>query len=227
MADLMRHHIGLRELARARACIATVEAAFEIAEERGVEINLLVARAVERPHRGLRHPALVRAGRAGEHHQRRRAIALAVLLECVFPDDLGRSENARNKLAHLVARRASLAGGLRLLLARATADHLGAADQNARVDTERIADNAQNDDGADAKATTTDRKAEAATASAGIATAIFNVVALRQIIKAHSFLLSPRSNIHRRVARVHEPAVQQRVAGCDFPSLPDVFWFIY
>src|SRR4051794_27705370 len=195
MADLVRHHIGLCELAGARARVAAAEAALEIAEEGRIEINLLVGRAVERAHRGLRHAALIGARRAGEHHQRRGAVALAALLEHVLPDDLGRAEDARHELAHLVARRAGLAGGLGLLLlvSAAAADHLSAADQQARVDAERVADDAENDDGADAETTATERETKAAPAASAIAAAIFDVVALRQIIKPHSFLLSPRS----------------------------------
>src|SRR4051794_21883206 len=194
MADLVRHHIGLRELAGARARIAAAKAALEIAEEGCIEIDLLVGRAVKRAHRGLRHAALIGARRTGEHHERRRAVALAALLEHVFPDDLGRAEDARDELAHLVARRAGLAGWLGLLLlVGAAADHLGAADQEARIDAERVADDAENDDGADAQTTTTERETKATPPAAAIAAAIFDVVALRQIVKPHSFLLSPRS----------------------------------
>ena len=55
MADLVRDHIGLRELAGLAA--AAAEARLELAEERGVEIDLAVVRAIERPHRALRHAA--------------------------------------------------------------------------------------------------------------------------------------------------------------------------
>ena len=54
MADLVGDHIGLRELAVPAAGIAAAESPLEVLEERGVEINLLIVRTVERPHRGLR-----------------------------------------------------------------------------------------------------------------------------------------------------------------------------
>src|ERR1041385_445738 len=88
-------------------------------------------------------------------------------------------------------------GGL-LVVRAAAADHLGSADQEARIDAERIADDAENDDGADAEAATAHREAKSAPAAPAIAASIFNVVALRQIFKAHSFLLSPRRDIPRR-----------------------------
>ena len=117
MADLVRDHIGLRELARARSGVAAVETPLDLAEERGVEIDLVVGRAIERPHRGLRLSARIGARRAGEHHQRRRAIALPGLLEDLLPLHVGGAEDLRDELAHVVARRAGLAGGpaLRLL----------------------------------------------------------------------------------------------------------------
>ena len=51
MADLVRDHIGLRELAGLAADVAAAEAGRDLIEERGVEIDLLVGRAIERPHR--------------------------------------------------------------------------------------------------------------------------------------------------------------------------------
>src|SRR6185295_12351471 len=116
MPDLMRDHVGLRELTGARAGIAAFEAALDIAEKRCVEIDLLIARTIERPHRGLRHAALVGARRAGEHHQRRRPVALAGLFEDQLPLHVRAAENARDELAHVIARRAGLAPALRRLL---------------------------------------------------------------------------------------------------------------
>ena len=51
MADLMRDHIGLREIA------GRAEALRQLVEEFRVEIDVLVCRAVERPHRRLRGAA--------------------------------------------------------------------------------------------------------------------------------------------------------------------------
>src|ERR1041385_4688882 len=52
MTDLMRDDVSLREFAGLAG--ATAEAHLDVAEERGVEIDTLVARAVERSHRRLR-----------------------------------------------------------------------------------------------------------------------------------------------------------------------------
>ena len=68
MADLVRDHVGLRELARLAADVAAAESGRDLIEERGVEIDLLVGRAIERPHGGLRRAAALsvrsRRGRA-------------------------------------------------------------------------------------------------------------------------------------------------------------------
>src|SRR5262249_14872621 len=84
MADLMGDHVGLRELTGLAAGVAGAEASLEILKERGVEINLAVVRAVERPHRGLREPT-GRARDAGKHHERRRLVGFAVLREDLLP----------------------------------------------------------------------------------------------------------------------------------------------
>ena len=68
VTDLVGDHIGLGELTGFATGIATAEAPFEILEEACVEIDLLVNRAIERTHCGLRKPA---AGprRPGKHYQ--------------------------------------------------------------------------------------------------------------------------------------------------------------
>jgi hypothetical protein len=54
VTDLMRNHIGLRELAGLATDITTAEASLQVLEEARVEIDLLVVRTIERPHGGLR-----------------------------------------------------------------------------------------------------------------------------------------------------------------------------
>jgi len=49
MADLVRDHIGLGELAGV-AVQTTTELFLQIVEKRGDEVNALIARAIERPH---------------------------------------------------------------------------------------------------------------------------------------------------------------------------------
>ena len=56
MADLMRDHVGLRELAAFASNIAAAETSLEILKERGIEINFPIVRAIERAHGGLRKP---------------------------------------------------------------------------------------------------------------------------------------------------------------------------
>src|SRR5688572_2969052 len=55
MADLVRDHIGLRELAGLAA--AAAEAPFEVAKERRVEIDLAARWTIERTHGALRRTA--------------------------------------------------------------------------------------------------------------------------------------------------------------------------
>src|SRR5260370_8632507 len=66
MADLVGDHIRLREQARSAAGIAAAEPGLKLAEERGIEIHLLVDRPIERPHGPLRGPA-ARLARAAVH----------------------------------------------------------------------------------------------------------------------------------------------------------------
>ena len=83
VSDLVRDHIGLRELAGLAAEVA----------ERGVEINRLVDRAIERPHGALRDAAARGVGHPAIEHQHRRAISLAVLGEDFLPLQLSAAEH--------------------------------------------------------------------------------------------------------------------------------------
>ena len=105
MADLVRDHVRLGEIAR------RAEAALHVVEERGVEIDALVVGAIERPHRGLAGAA--RGARAaGVEHQARGAIARARRLEDVTPYVLGGSEDLRDELARRIGRHAFARRGL-------------------------------------------------------------------------------------------------------------------
>src|SRR5262245_23207583 len=53
MADLVRDHVGLRELTALAADLAAAETPLEILKERSAEIDIMVDRAVDRPHRAL------------------------------------------------------------------------------------------------------------------------------------------------------------------------------
>src|SRR6266581_1502133 len=97
MPDLVGNHVGLRELA-GLAVVAAAEPALQVAEERGVEIDAPIVRAIERPHGGARGAA-GRAGRAGEHHQGGRLVVPAGLTENVAPFRFGAAQHRGDELA--------------------------------------------------------------------------------------------------------------------------------
>src|SRR6185436_7377543 len=137
MADLVRDHIGLRKLARLAG--AAAEAALEIVEESGVEIDLAVVRAIERPHRALRRAA-GRTCLSREHDELRRTVGLALLGEDVLPLHLGAAENPSYEFSGLVGRRSGAARLLlrlpiRLLIAALVAahDNVCTVDQQPRI----------------------------------------------------------------------------------------------
>src|SRR5262249_25634521 len=111
-----------------------------ILKERGVEIDLLIDRAVERPHGGLGEAAR-RLRSAGEHDKKRGPVGLAGVREDLRPLGLRTSQHGRDKLAHLVAWGLCLrvlGSGLRLLGRWSQArKHLGASYQVKRIDAER------------------------------------------------------------------------------------------
>jgi ATP/maltotriose-dependent transcriptional regulator MalT len=108
VTDLVRDHIGLRELAGLAADIAAAKPRLDILEERRVEIDLLVSRTIERAHRALRGAAALGVGAAAVEHEHRRTIVPAFLGKNVFPLRLGAAEHAADEPAHLVAWRAGL-----------------------------------------------------------------------------------------------------------------------
>ena len=100
MADFVRDHVGFGELAGLAA--AAVKAHLHVAEERRVEIDALVARAVERTHRRLREAAAALLAAAIEP-QRRRSVFLAADAEDLAPDIFGIAEHGGDELAGLSA----------------------------------------------------------------------------------------------------------------------------
>src|SRR6266581_9710140 len=85
---------------------SAAEAPRDLVEERGVEIDLLVGRAIERPHGALCGAAASGLRHAAVEHQHRRAIALAVRGEDALPRQLGAAEHPAHEAAHVVRRRA-------------------------------------------------------------------------------------------------------------------------
>ena len=68
----------------------------------------------------------------------------------------------------------------------AAVHHLGAADEDARIDAERPADQAEHDDCSDAEAAAPDRNTDAATAETAVVTStVFDVVAAAEIVPTH------------------------------------------
>ena len=188
----MRDDVGRRELAGAAR--AAAKARLDLAEETGVEEYLLVRRAVERPHRRLRHAAAAAIGGVAKQHDARPGVILSAGLEDLAPAVVDLAENAGDHAADFVLRRAGL-GRPRLaigLVGRrlvAAGEDFGAADQDARIDAEGIADQAEHDDGADAEPAAAHRQAKTAAAAAHSAAAVvatvIDVVAAAEIIVTH------------------------------------------
>ena len=189
MADLVGDNIGLRELA------GRLEAARQLVEEAEVEIDPLVGRTIERPHRRLADAALGARGVA-EQDQLGIAILAAHPLEDLVPDILGALQHARDELGLGVAggrgraRRAAGRGrGWRRRVTRGAAPAAGnIAQDGARIGAH---DHRDDDEGHQAEAALEQAaaasahrngKAAAATqstaADAAVAAAVLDVAAL-------------------------------------------------
>src|SRR5580700_8078594 len=185
----------------------------DFAEEPGVEKNGFVRRTVEWPHRRLRHAAAAAIGGVAKQHDARPRIGLACGLEDFAPAIVDLAENSGDHAAHLVGGRALLhrsgtAIGLKgRCLTAAAGKNLRAADQDARIDAEGVADQTEHDDGADAEPTAAaDRQAETAAAqpAAAVIAAVLDVVAAAKIIVTHgpisSFHFAPAASCPARRA---------------------------
>jgi hypothetical protein len=96
MADLVGDHISAGELA------GRAEALGEILEEGAVEIDALVPRAIEGPHRGAGHSAR-RFHAAAEEHEPRGLVLAAHIAEELGPGVFGVAQHSRHELLGLVA----------------------------------------------------------------------------------------------------------------------------
>src|SRR3984957_10978441 len=143
MADLMGYDIEIGEFAAAAVLV------FHIAKEGCVEINLLVDRAVERPHRRL-CAAAPGARRPVVDDERRRLVLDTRLRRQHFrPDCLRAADDLGEKSAHRIVwigRRACRRRGALL----PDANHFGPAHEHLRRDAGEITDGENDDDGADA-----------------------------------------------------------------------------
>src|SRR3954469_6303488 len=166
MAGLMGDDVGGGEVTGGLAG-AAAKTRLDLAEETGVEEDGPVGRTIERSHRRLRPAAAPAIGDVAEQHDLRTGKGLARGLEDLAPAVVDLAEDAGDHAAHLVGRRAALGrGGLAIgLVGRrlaAAGEDLGAADQDARIDAEGVADQAEHDDGADAEPAAAHGEAEPA-----------------------------------------------------------------
>ena len=158
VADLVGDHVGVGEIAAAAVF------RLHVAEERQVEIDLLVERAIERPHRRL-GAAAAGLGRAVVEHQRRRLVAHAGLRrQRVRPHRLGLAQDMADEQLQLVVDAGR--GGLALRRRRAhVGDDFRAADQHARIDAGEVADDGEDQDRPEPEAARAAEPAKAAAAA--------------------------------------------------------------
>src|SRR5262249_38645726 len=143
--------------------------------------------------------------RAAIENEDRRTISFAVLGEDLLPLQFGAAEHLAHEAAHIIVGSAGAPRrGRRLHLRLAgTGQDLGAADEQARIDAERPADEAERHDRADAQSAAPARQAETASAAtkAALFASILDVAAFRQIVQAHRFASLPATG-HTAAAAV-------------------------
>src|SRR5258706_15449156 len=108
MSGFMGDDIGGGEFARfARTA---VKPRLALTEEPGIEKDLLVRRAIERPHRRLRHAAAPAIGGVAKQYDARTGIGLTAGLEDFAPAVVDLAEDTGDHATHLVGRRTGLGG---------------------------------------------------------------------------------------------------------------------
>ena len=190
VADLVRDHVGLREIAR------RVEAALQVVEEREVDVEPLVIGTIERSHRRLADPA-PGSRAAGVEHEPGRAVARARRLEDIAPHVLGAAEDLRDELPHRIRGHAFARRGLVGAWRRGL---LHGVEHLARIEAEEGRDD-RDDHAADAQA-----------AAEADAAPVLDVAARPLAAKVHARLTGmgrPSSPAMRRRARYH--------GGLEFP----------
>src|SRR5215469_6601251 len=191
MTDLVGNDIGFRELA-GLAVRAATKFILKIVKERSIKINALIARAIKRPHGRPRKGTGGWFG-AGEEPQLRRMIGTPIGGEDFGPNILRAAQHRGYELTDLVVWRDGVDIGRRATLLRglsATGENLCATDEDAWIDTERPADQAENDDHADPETATAAGYAQAATTRGASLAVILDVATLAQILPTHISLPS-------------------------------------
>src|SRR6516162_6851252 len=191
MADFVGNDIGFRELA-GLAVRAATKFILKVVKERSIKINALIARAIKLPHGRPRKGTGCWFG-AGEEPQLWRMIGTPIGGEDFGPNILRTTQHRGYESTGLVIWCAGVDLGRWASLLRSfstTGEDLCAANEHAWIDTERPADQAENDDHADAETATAARYAEAATARRARLAVILEIGTLPQILPAHISLPS-------------------------------------
>src|SRR5215472_8314981 len=186
MADFVCNDIGFREFAGV-AVRAAAEFVLQVIEKRGIEVNALIARAIKWPHSRPGKGAGRRFG-AGEEAQLWRMIGPPTGGEDFRPNILRVAQHRGYEFTGRVVWGAGVDLGRWATLLRAlsaTGEDLCTADKHAWIDTERPADQAENDDHADAETTAAPGYAHAAAARRTRLAVILDVATLAQIIPTH------------------------------------------
>ncbi len=188
MADFVRDHVGLGEIAR------RTEAPAQFVEERHIQIELAVGRAIERSHLGLPH-ATGAARRPRKQDQRRLLVPLPGSAEDRPPGLLGFGQHLGREAGKLVLGCRPPGIGLN---PRRRLHHRSVVEHHARVDAE-IHRHQRQQDGADADL--------AASAQAGALPApVLDVAAFPAVTKIHRSLPHARGRmlLRRRAMRERE-----------------------
>ena len=169
VADFMGDHISLGKVA------GGAELGFQGFVKAEVDIHLLVAGTVKRPHGRL---TLAAGGlrSAAKQHQPGFPIGAAALGKHVFPDVFGVGQHGGHESGHAVVGRWPLRGGLLLHLRGRRAAAAEHAQKGQRVDAEHPAPHQGHDDGADANAASSQQATTAAKTAAAVAAPVLDVV---------------------------------------------------
>src|SRR5512139_3221959 len=184
VAHLVRDDVGLREVAR------RTELAVQRVEEAEVDVDLLVARAIERAHRRLAHAAGAARG-ATEQHQLGLAVGGTTHLHQGTPHVFRVGEHGGDERGLRVARRRR--GGRRLGRWRGEVAAAQDAEQRKRVDAEDPSRHQRHHDGAQA-----DAAPASETGPPTCGAAVLDVAALPLAFPLHGGLPGVRRSRRRR-----------------------------